>query len=107
MICGAWRANYSGFGFGSTKLKKILCLIDGIGDGIGDRVTVTDATVIKICYVFSRSFHVRVSCRIIIDTMNKVKDIISCKVKKRIARQKGSGERQKMKLTKIKKDKNS
>jgi hypothetical protein len=103
MIRAAWRANYSGFGFGSTSVKKILCLIDGIGD----RVTVTDATAIKICYVLSRSFHVRVSCRIIIDTMNKVKDIISCKVKKRIARQKGSGERQKMKLTKIKKDKNS
>ncbi len=72
MICGAWRANYSGFGFGSTKLKKILCLIDGIGDGIGDRVTVTDATAIKICYVLSRSFHVMVSCRIIIGAMIEV-----------------------------------
>jgi hypothetical protein len=58
MIRAAWRANYSGFGFGSTSVKKILCLIDGIGD----RVTVTDANATAIkCYVFSRSFNVRVS----------------------------------------------
>jgi hypothetical protein len=65
MIRAAWRANYSGFS--STRVKKILCLI-----GIGDRVTVTDATAIKICYVFSRSFHVMGSCRRSIGAMIEV-----------------------------------
>jgi hypothetical protein len=63
----AWGANYSGISNAMVEIiLKILRLIC-----IGDRVTITNTTTIKICYIFSRPSHVMERSRRSIGTMIK------------------------------------